>query len=380
MVAVSAPAKPSLQLLRSLSDRHVVAELLTEPLLTRAEIAVRTGLSKPTVSESMKRLEALGVVVDSGQQSTGRGRAGAYYTLREDFAAGLVVSIGADGVAAELVDIRDRSLAREQAAIAGGGPDRIASLLEDSVRRVLAERDVPVRAASVAVAAPVDRQRGRVVPVDHSPVDFGDLQPVRVLGGVLDCPIRLDNDVNWIAGAERDRGAGRGVDNFLYLYLGEGLGAAVVVDGRVHRGWRGLAGEIAGARTLDGSGHSTTLIGLVEALGLTRPGSSAIDVAALHERVGRDGPDAERVLDELVAGLAGVITSASALLDSELVLLGGPWSGLPGLLEGVGRRTGTDQLPAQVRLAEVAGDAVRVGLRGQVQRDLTEALVPSPPD
>lgn len=167
---MTAPAKPSLDLLRTLSARHVVAELLAEPLLTRAQIAARTGLSKPTVSECVKRLEASGVVADSGQQSTGRGRSGAYYTLREDFAVGMLVSIGAGGVLVEIIDIRGRSVAEHRVPLAGESPARIRSLLTHATGLALDGQSVPVRAASVAVAAPVDRRRGRVVRVDRKSV------------------------------------------------------------------------------------------------------------------------------------------------------------------------------------------------------------------
>ena len=68
--------KPTLELLRSLSDEHVLRALMAERRATRAEIAAATGLSKPTVSESVRRLSASGAVVDTGERTTGRGRVG----------------------------------------------------------------------------------------------------------------------------------------------------------------------------------------------------------------------------------------------------------------------------------------------------------------
>ena len=69
------------ELLRSLSDEHVLRSLMAERRATRAEIAAATGLSKPTVSESVRRLEEAGVVVDTGERTVGRGRVGTYYAL-----------------------------------------------------------------------------------------------------------------------------------------------------------------------------------------------------------------------------------------------------------------------------------------------------------
>ena len=76
-----APTKPTLELLRSLSDEHVLRALMAQRRATRAEIAAATGLSKPTVSESVRRLSASGSVVDTGERTTGRGRVGTYYAL-----------------------------------------------------------------------------------------------------------------------------------------------------------------------------------------------------------------------------------------------------------------------------------------------------------
>ena len=83
------PTKPSLELLRQLSDRHVLAALIDEPQLTRAQIATRSGLSKPTVGESVRRLVEAGVVRDTGGVTTGRGRAGTLYALADDVGVAL---------------------------------------------------------------------------------------------------------------------------------------------------------------------------------------------------------------------------------------------------------------------------------------------------
>jgi DNA-binding Lrp family transcriptional regulator len=94
--AVSA-AKPSLELLRGLSDEHVLRALMVHDRMTRAELAAYTGISKPTVGESVRRLVAAGVLVDTGERTTGRGRIGSYYALAEDVGCALAVSVAPEG-------------------------------------------------------------------------------------------------------------------------------------------------------------------------------------------------------------------------------------------------------------------------------------------
>src|SRR5918999_4562363 len=111
------PAKPSLELLRSLSDEHVLRALMSQRQATRAEIAAATGLSKPTVSESVRRLSAAGAVVDTGARTTGRGRIGTYYGLPGTTGCALVVSIAPEGIVAEAVDVYGQVVARSQTEV-----------------------------------------------------------------------------------------------------------------------------------------------------------------------------------------------------------------------------------------------------------------------
>src|SRR3954469_9545060 len=98
------PTKPTLELLRALSDEHVLRALMVERRATRAQIAAATGLSKPTVAESVRRLDAAGIVVDPGERTTGRGRIGTYYALAPTTGHALVASLAPEGVITETID------------------------------------------------------------------------------------------------------------------------------------------------------------------------------------------------------------------------------------------------------------------------------------
>src|SRR5690349_2282602 len=91
-------------MLRALTDEHVLRALMRHRRLTRAELATHTGISKPTISESVRRLAAADLVVDTGERTTGRGRVGSYYALADDVGYALVVSVAPEGVVAEVVD------------------------------------------------------------------------------------------------------------------------------------------------------------------------------------------------------------------------------------------------------------------------------------
>src|SRR5580704_9284834 len=112
-----ATARPSMELVRSLSDEQVLRALMEEPRLTRADLASRTGLSKPTAAESVRRLNEARLVFDTGERTTGRGRVGTYYALSDSIGCALVISIAPDGIVAETVDCRGTRIGRVEGRV-----------------------------------------------------------------------------------------------------------------------------------------------------------------------------------------------------------------------------------------------------------------------
>src|SRR3954453_20957070 len=200
---VVAPTKPSLELLRSLSDEHVLRALMTQRRATRAELAVATGLSKPTVSESVRRLRDAGVVVDTGARTTGRGRIGTYYGLPAATGCALVVGIAPEGIVAEAVDVYGEVVARSHAEVSRApGAPRVARTLKRVAGEVAGRCGGPVRLAVVSAADPVDREAGGPVELAGRPVPVGPLDPPAALTALVDGPVTVANDVNWAARAE----------------------------------------------------------------------------------------------------------------------------------------------------------------------------------
>lgn len=360
-------AKPSLDLLRSLTDEHVLRAFLAHGRLTRTEIAGLTGISKPTISESVRRLATAGVLVDTGERTTGRGRAGSYYALAGDRGCALVASIRPGGVQAAAIDPYGRDSARSSIELdRSAGAEAAAAALAEAAAEVAAPG--PVRCAVVSVADPVDRATGRVVPLPDAPLLVGELDAAAVLREVTGGPVLVDNDVNWAARAERASGAAAGVDEFAYLHLGEGLGCAVLTDGQVRRGGGGLAGEVAHACVPGPDGRAVPFTEVFAELGLRRPGSAAIDVPALREAAGADAD----VRGALARAVCGVLSAVITLLDPQLVVLGGAWG--PDLAEAVRGELATAPRRTRIATAEVAEPEIAAA-RAQAAEDLRELII-----
>ena len=370
--------RASLALLRRITDSHVVDQLLATGAMTRAEIAAATGISKPTVSESVRRLERDGVVAEAGAAPSGRrGPAGVHYRLREDLGVALALEGGPDGLVAEVLDARGDLVRRVERPTPT--PVR-AAVLAPALRDLVAEATTglpgPVRACALSLAGPVDRATGRLVHLPHSPFLVDELDARPLLEPLVGVDVEVDNDVNWAALAERDAGVAADLDDFCYLHLGHGLGGALVQGGALVRGHAGLAGEPAHVLTRGPGGRAMSLVDCFGELGLLRPGSDTIAVDEVVRALAGAGPEDERRRDAVVEAVAGVLVTVAALLNPAAVVLGGPWAGAADFLDRLVART--DALlvpPTRVVAAGSGSDAPLRGARVAALGALRSGLV-----
>ncbi|MFG1994563.1 ROK family transcriptional regulator [Actinoplanes sp. NPDC048988] len=353
------------------SDEHVLRTLMRHRRLTRAELATEIGISRPTAGESVRRLAARGLVADTGERTPGgrgRGRVGSYYALSPTIGVALAVTIAPEGVVAECVDVYGDVVGR---AARPADPSKVATAISAAAQQARGEDGPPIRLAVVGAADPVDRATGRLVHLPDAPFLVGELDPVAILGRFVDGPIIVDNDVNWAALAERDR---HGAGDFAYLYLGEGLGCAIVSDGEVRRGHTGLAGEIAHMLTVGPDGRAIRFIELFGELDLRRERSDGTGA-----RGDKTAIDVDRLLTSdattraaLGSAVGGVVAAVIALADPREVVIGGPWG--PALVAEI--RAATERMPRHVpvRAAALDDEPVLAGVRAEAI-DRLRALV-----
>jgi predicted NBD/HSP70 family sugar kinase len=325
-------------MVRQLTDRRVFEQLLQADTLTRTEIAARTGISKPTISESVRRLIEADLVVETGRQIGGRGRAGTYCRLRIDTTAALAVSIGPDGVVVDTFDLKGTPVAHiEHEVPTPVDGAELQPILLHAVQAAVHQTAGAIRSCVVSVAGPVNQRTGRLIALPYSPFIIGEFDPRTALSS-LGPVVEVDNDVNWAAIAEHQHGNATDLDDFALCYLGAGIGGAIVVGGTIVAGRRGMAGELAQARTTGPAGRSLTLFECFAAWDLLTPGSDAINVPLVRSILAARTAVDRRRRDQIAAAVAGAISSVVAMLDPQGILVGGPWGNFPGLLDLVAER------------------------------------------
>jgi predicted NBD/HSP70 family sugar kinase len=249
----------SLTSLRELNRGRVIESLRELGVASRAEIARSTGLSPATVSTLVGQLVETGLVVDAPQRLSRRsqgGRPPALITL--DPLAGVAIGIdfGKRHLAVAISDLSHEILAERWRTMhedydARAGMDGAVKLVDEALTRSGTEPD-RVLGVGLGLPGPIHRSSGTVGSSAILP-GWTDVRIAEVMSERLALPVHVDNDANLGALAELHWGAGHGASTFVYLKMATGIGAGLVIGGRLFHGAGGTAGEI-GHTTVDEAG------------------------------------------------------------------------------------------------------------------------------
>jgi predicted NBD/HSP70 family sugar kinase len=316
-------------------------------------VAADTGLSKPTVSSAFARLEAAGLIAAIGARTGRRGRVATEYELAPGAGWVLALDVDQEGVRAWSADLLGAVFDRHhRPPVAHGDTEAMVHTIRTAVRRSVRrgqESHGPLRAVTLSVANAVDPATGAILALPNAPFAEGIVEPASVFAGLLTAPVYVDNHVNCAVIAERSIGAAVGVDDVAYVFVGAGIGAGLVIAGRVVRGAHGLAGEIGYLATATGPAQYATLVASLVRRGLGREGTTAIDVEAIEEALGRTDGSGRAAVQAMGEAIGHVVVDTCAVVDPALVVLGGRLGRLPVLLP-VARATVASISPAPVRI------------------------------
>jgi glucokinase len=369
------------------SDRSVLAALFDSEPLTRPDLAERTGLSRPTISEAVRRLLAAGLIAEAGRRTGGLGRVPTCYRLAPTAGYIVAVDVGGDNLRVAVADLTGTVARERRQATRGTGARQVARHAARMIRDAVAATGTAFGPLlRVGVSAPgVIHADGRTMSTAHNLGDDGPFDLLTPLQAEVGAPVVLDNNVNLAALGERWRGHARDEDTFAFLAVGAGVGMGLVHGGELVRGAHGAAGEVA-YLPLPGllphrrrRGHGRELLaaepggyGLLAAVRAHPdwPGERPTTVAGLFDQAAAGVPAARDLVDAEAHQLGLMVASACAIFDPHLVVLGGGIGSNPQLLPRV-CETVADLVPFPPRvrssaLGEVASltGALRIALDG----------------
>ncbi|WP_406395281.1 ROK family protein [Streptomyces sp. NBC_00887] len=345
-MAGTTPVTPGTpRVLRAMNDRAALDLLLEHGPLSRTRIGNLTGLSKPTASQLLARLEAAGLVVATGTSEGRPGPSAQLYAVNARAAHVAGLDVTARRIVAAVADVTGRTVGEYELRTPGRRADSVVRQVTDALDGAVKEAGLAradVHRVVIGTPGAFDPGTGRLRYASHLP-GWHSSTLLDELAAALPMPVEYENDVNLVAVAEQRLGAARGHEDFVLLWNEEGLGAALVINGRLHRGFTGGAGEVgflpvpgtplvrqvvkANAGGFQELAGAQAVPRLATSLGIDTPHQPYAEVAAgLLARAAaayEQDPALTELLRQYAQRLATGLASVTAVLDPGLIVLSG---------------------------------------------------------
>ncbi len=375
------------QISLSLKD-SIVRLLWREHQISRAEISRQLDLSRSTVTEIVKDLLQTGLVSEVGSGESSGGRKPILLQFQDDAKVILGIDIGATHVSVAMTNLRGKLLLwKERDYPVREDPDGTHRLIDELCNECLSTMkhgaDM-LLSIGVSVPSPVDPIRPEYLSETIIPAWHGKsgLERLREKYGV---PVYLDNDANLGALAEHWWGAGKAVNDLIYIKISNGIGAGFIFGGKLYRGSKGIAGEMS-HMPIDPNGRlcgcglrgclatvisAWALIERIKTLSNLYPDSPLLNInpgIIDIENAALDGdPMANQIVSEAINHLTTAIVSLVNLINPEMIILGGSLSRLGDLVikpiqERINKTALVKELSkTRLRSAELGPKAIAIG-------------------
>ena len=381
--------------LRRLNLERLLAVVVDQAgSFTRAELMDATGLSAPTVGSLVADLIRNGVVRDLGAGPSRGGRRPAFMEFNARHACIGGIDLGPTRTRLAVADLRGEPLAHDVIATPSRmAPETLLSRLAEALRSLMRGANLPdSRLIAVGAGAPGAVEFDKGIVTEAPNLRNWSRVPMReILERSLGVPTIVENDVNLAILGERWRGAAKGHQNCVYITVGTGIGAGIIVEGVLHRGHHFMAGEIAfmcmGKEYVD-SGVARCLESLasLKALAERVPRSAGRDpahaVADMLEAAGNGDRAARKAVEDAAVLIGMAVANLAVVVDPSLIVLAGAMMTQSELMVHEVRRVVSRVVPARPEIVVsalgkeaplwgcllVAGNEARARLRLQLRQ------------
>jgi len=377
--------------MRAINRSAVLEFLRLTKTASRTEIAKQLNISKPTVMRIIDQLMEDGLVYSTGQKEGQRGRSRDLLALNEKDNFVIGIDVGGSHISGAIANIGGEMVYEIECAVEWTCAEENFETLRNFIQSILIQpMGQTSRVLGIAIGVPgiIERQSG-IVKIAPS-LNWKDYPLLHKLNEIVDLPILIENDVNLGVLGEYWFGAGVGINDLVMIAIGTGIGAGIILDSKLHRGYQESSGEIGyilpGTQFLD---HQYPGFGALEIVtsgkaiaerGLSRftelnpdklvPEINAADVF----QAAREGQTwAAQIVAETVDYLSLAIANVTVCFDPELIILSGGVSDAADLLiEPIKKRiAGVIPRVPRIEQSQLKGKAVILGAVVRVFQKVT---------
>ena len=335
------------------NERNILRLIHAKRNISRVELSKTTGLSGASISAIVQNLIGRGLVVESGHNSSSLGRKPVSLSIREDAGFLIGVDLGSFYTRVVVTDVRGTLVYKEESNTRmQDGRDPVLSRTLKAIHKAIKDSGKPrnaFRGIGMGHSGVIDADKGLVLsfPRPGQMAEWKNVPLRDLLEREFGIPCLLEDSVRAIATAEKHFGLGRSLDDFIYVDVGMGIGAAIFLDGKLYRGSGGSAGEF-GHMTVDEHGPLCCCgnNGCLEALAscgaiihsvrsaiekgvdskvreLAQGDLSRISIEMIGQAALENDSLSFRVLHEAVSHIAVVLADVVNLLNPHVVIFGG---------------------------------------------------------
>jgi glucokinase len=349
---------------------------------SKADLVRASGLSAPSVTNVVAHLALAGLVEPIGEGDSTGGRPPDILRFRAERGCVAGVEIGPDSLGFLLADLDGREIGKARVSLErqSSSPALVCKRIGEGVRdllRKLSQSEDQLLELVVGVPAIVNVQEGIVMALSALK-DWSNVPLGAMLGREFKCNVTIENDTNLAAQGEYYRGAAQGEKNFVFITIGEGVGAGIFVNGSIYRGSQWTAGEIGYLRVPNISREHPTIhnYGKLEKL-LGAPGilkswqanrrrsrkhPKVTCAADVFDLAAAGNAEAKRLLKQRATLLADIVLDLALILNPSVILLGGAVGNHPRLLQEVeALLKGSEYAIVRVGLGALGSSAVLWG-------------------
>jgi predicted NBD/HSP70 family sugar kinase len=297
--------------------------------ITRAELAVITGLTAPAIANITKRLLVENLIQEAGRRRGGRGQPATKLVINPDSWFSIGLNVDRDHITMVVLDFEGRVRARLSREVSFALPRDVDQFFRKSVDKLLSKVGIARdRLVGVGVALPDDMPRAATLP--QQPADYSiwaTTDMAALLKSALHVPVFVENDAAAATMGEMQFGLGKKYQTFFYILITAALGGSLVIEGNHFRGATGRSGELGMLRTKDMGGHERQIQNIVSLSALySRLAGQGIKVSAPGDltELGDSGQAVIAAWIEAAADtLVDPLLSINCLVNPEVILIGG---------------------------------------------------------
>jgi predicted NBD/HSP70 family sugar kinase len=322
-------------LVRKINQQRIMKIVSEKNPIGIPQLIKASGLSRPTVDLIISLFLENGLIRESGFTHGRPGRKAALYELDPNTGFGVGVDLGGSKIACAIADIGGKILADIYEPINPKGGSSIIAQIIEMINNVAQKANIsPDKIKQISIGTPGVISKDGQLSLGANVQNLDGMHLQSILRKLFDVEVGVENDLNLAAVGEFLHGSAKEILNFALIQLGTGIGAGIFVDGQLVRGARGAAGEVAflplfGDLTDPWAVENGLIESVVGTKGITKryqeltKSNKQVTVKEIFELASKGQPDALTVVQEVGKYLGYLCASLKAIVDPELIIIGG---------------------------------------------------------